>query len=103
MKKIIKIIILIIVSIVCLYALFLTEESIRIEKGGDPLIVLNDTCNINEMPYNNSYEETCHSLGFKIKKRYVYDFRPESDVRIAHIIEEEFWLFNKFLIWSWIS
>ena len=103
MKRTIRIIVIIVALLIISYALFLTEESIRIEKGGEPLIILNGTCEINEMPYDNGYETICRSLGFKLKRRYAYEFTPASDVRRSYIIKEEFWLFNKFLIWGWIS
>ena len=103
MKKNIKIIIIILASIIFIYALFITEESIRIEKGGEPLIILNGTCNHNEIPLTNNYETTCQSIGFKIKRRYAYEFTPASDVRTFYLVKEEFWLFDKFLIWGWIS
>ena len=104
MNKIIKIIITIIISIILIYTLFVTEESIRLKKEErKPLIILNGTCDINEMPYDNYFEITCRSIGFKIKRRYEYEARAESDVRIGYITKAEFWLFDKFLIWGWIS
>ncbi len=103
MKKIIKIISIIIISIILVYTLFVTEESIRLQKGGNtPLIILNGTCDDNLM-YNDIYETSCQSIGFSIKRQYVYEPSPASDVRFYHIIKEEFWLFDKFLIWGWIS
>ena len=102
MKKVIKLIVILVVSLLTIYILFLTEESIRLQKGGEPLIILNEPCD-NTQISNFSYETTCHSIGFKIKKRYTYEPRPESDVRIVYLVEEEFWLFDKFLIWGWVS
>ena len=92
MKKTIKIIISIFLLLLILYALFITEEFIRlsVNKRGTPLIVLEE---------KNTYEEVEYkSLGFSL----IYKLYYKSDGLVL-TNGQEFWLFDKFLIWAWIS
>ena len=104
MKKVIKIVLLVILGIILLYAIFIAEESFRLSKDGEyPLIILNDKyCNktggLKET--GTGYIVDCEGLGYRIKREYA-NMEHGSDVYF--IISEEFWLFDKFLLWGWIS
>lgn len=95
MKKTIKIIILVILSIIFIYALFITEESIRLlnNKLSEPLIVLNET-------YTGANGDvTYQSLGFKLKNIYAC---PNSK-DLCYVTGQTFYLFDTFILWAWIS
>ena len=90
-KLIFKIIGIIIVSISLFYVMFIVEESIRLSNGGvKPLIVLEEKYINDDIIYK--------SLGFSIIYRC---YNKSSDLVLCG--GQEFWLFDKFLIWSWIS
>lgn len=84
------------ILIILMYALFVTEESIRLSKNSlaEPLIVL-------EKSHSGNLDDvTYKSLGFTLKTEFakVNDSNDE-----IYPISQEFWLFDKFLIWGWIS
>ena len=94
MKKVLKIfgiIILTIIILYTLYTLFIVEEVIRLSKSTqEPLIVLEET---------NTYDfVTYKSLGYTLIRKY---YCKSDDLCIVNDVE--FWLFDKFLIWGWIS
>lgn len=93
MQKI-KVVVIVIISIVLIYTLFIVEESIRLSRNtlSEPLIVFEES-------YING-DVTYKSLGFTLKTEYV-NFPNSNDV--AYPISQEFWLFDKILIWGWIS
>ena len=103
MRKIIKIIVIILLTIAILYALFITEESFRLKKDGEyPLIILNNGyCNKNGKVKNTQagYEIKCNGLGYSIIREYSPK-EESSDVYFE--IKAEFWLFDKYLLWGWI-
>lgn len=92
MKRGIKITITIIITLVLLYTLFITEESIRLlnNKSGKPLIILKEKRTDNAIEYK--------SLGFSLKYKLYY--KSEGLVLTNG---QEFWLFDTFLIWAWVS
>ena len=75
--KILKIIKIFIISLLCLYALFITEESIRlkINDSSKPLIVLDRTkyC-ISCLEPGEEIDFEYFSLGYKIKVKYYKGF-----------------------------
>lgn len=91
MKKIIKILGITIISIITIYSIFIIEESIRTSNNmnSKPLIILNKENKKENITYN--------SLGFKLTNKY----GVVEDKKI--LIGQEFWLFDSFLIWAWIS
>ncbi len=94
MKKVLKIIGIVLISIIFIYIIFIAEESIRLKKdGGDPLIKV-DKCSYT----GNKYK--CKGLGYSITREYTSK-QESSDV--YYLIGEEFWLFDKILLWGWIS
>ena len=104
MKKVIKIISLVLLSIIGAYSVFVIEESIRLSKDVDarPLII-NDV----QMGDHNSGHGMCtyHSIGFKLINKYSeihVDEEDEENVE-SFIIGQEFWLFDTFMLWGWIS
>ena len=92
MKKILKIILLIFLVIMLIYVLFIVEESIRlsINKSGEPLIVFEENYIYDSIKYE--------SLGFS----FINKFYCKSD-DLCFLNGQELWLFDKFLIWGWIS
>jgi len=96
MKKIIKIIVLVFLSVIFLYALFITEEVIRLSRDSlaEPLIVFE------EIYIGNNGDVIYESLGFTLTTKFA-KFSDSDDM--VYPISQEFWLFEKFLIWGWIS
>lgn len=91
MKRILKILGITIISIISIYTIFIIEESIRTSNNmnSKPLIIFNKENKKENITYN--------SLGFKLTNKYgvVEDKKT--------LIDQEFWLFDSFLIWAWIS
>ena len=106
MKRTLKIIGIIIVSIILIYVLFITEESIRLKnKGGrEPLIILGGYCWGDKLERTErSYKTDCKGLGYSLKREYVLSDKSSEDLKMYYLIHEEFWLFDKFLLWGWVS
>lgn len=96
MRKILKITVIAILSVVLVYTLFIVEESIRLSNNSlaEPLIVFEES-------YSDSEGEvTYKSLGFTLITEYA---DSEGSNNIVSPIAQEFWLFDRFLIWAWIS
>ena len=91
MKKAVKLIGIIIISVIIIYVLFITEEVIRLSKSlQEPLIVIEET---------NTYDSvTYKSLGYTLNRNY----NCLSD-GLCIVNEVEFLLFDKYFIWGWIS
>ncbi len=104
-----KKILIVICSIILVYFAFIFEESIRLKNDTEskPLIILDKVfCDKEDaICYGNDleYKEEYISLGFNYIQRYALDEQASEDNLSYHIVAEEFWLFNKFLIWGWIS
>lgn len=97
MKKIVKIVGIVLLSIIGIYTIFVIEESIRLSNNVDakPMIVIFET-DLNKS-VNSSI--TYDSVGFKLINKY-------SDTNVDEkldIIGQEFWLFDTFMLWGWIS
>lgn len=92
MKRIVKIVGIVLLSIIGIYTLFVVEESIRIANDVEakPVIVFlksdNNKSSGNEIVYS--------SLGFKLVNKYGLE---------SSMVGQEFWLFDTFLLWGWIS
>ena len=91
MKKAVKLIGIIIISVIIIYALFITEEIIRLSESlQEPLIVIEEV---------NDYDSvTYKSLGYTLNRNYNC---LSDDLCIVN--EVEFLLFDKYFIWGWIS
>ena len=93
MKKTLKIVGIIIVAVVLTYTLFIVEESIRLslfDRLGEPLVVFEE---------EHTYSDTTYkSFGFTFKRSL---YCKSDDLCFVNGLE--FWLFDKFLIWGWIS
>jgi len=96
MKKIIKNIFLVSLLVVFIYVLFIMEESIRLSNNSlaVPLIVFEESYSDDD---NNVIYE---SIGFTLTTKFA-NFSGSTDM--VYPIAQEFWLFDKFLIWGWIS
>jgi hypothetical protein len=103
MRKTLKIIGITLLSLIIIYALFITEESIRLKKEGEkPLIILGGTCEKLETT-EKSYKTNCKGLGYSLKKEYLLGGQI-GDESIGHVpVSEEFLLFDHILIWGWIA
>lgn len=91
MKKFLKVIGIILISSIIIYALFIVEEVIRLSESlQKPLIVLEKV---------NAYDSvTYKSLGYTLNRNY----NCLSD-GLCIVNEVEFLLFDKYFIWGWIS
>ena len=91
MKKFLKVIGLIIISFIIIFALFIAEEIIRLSESlQEPLIVFEEV---------NTYDSvTYKSLGYTLNRNY----NCLSD-GLCIVNEVEFLLFDKYFIWGWIS
>lgn len=92
MKKYFKLILSIIIIIILTYTLFIFEESIRLSNNthAKPLVIISET--------KNTYKDTYSSVGFKLVNKYRIDEKEN-----FFCIGQEFWLFDKFMLWGWIS
>lgn len=84
------------IVIVLIYTLFIIEESVRLSNNSlaEPLIILDES-------YSGDIGDvTYRSLGFTLKTDYA-KFNDSNDR--VYPISQEFWLFDIFLIWGWIS
>lgn len=108
MKNIFKKILFVILGLLLLYGIFLTEESIRLEKNNSakPLIVLKINTNVYAKSSMNfgRLEEEYVSLGFTLKRTNILDTPkdPNSDAISYHIEKSSLSLFNHFTVWQWI-
>ena len=106
MKKLFKICLIIIASLVVLFGVFIAEESIRLNKvkGSMPLIVLGRTkCSPSCAEIGDDITIEYYGFGYKLDIRYYHSTESSEDNDIYKITSEEFRLFNKFLIWAWIE
>lgn len=91
------------ILIICIFTIFIIEECIRLKKLDNdvPLIVFH----IDENYSNDSkqLESVYYSLGFKIKMKFYLDDKSSEDNYMYNLVGEEFYLFNKILLWAWIS
>lgn len=96
MKKNLKITGMILLLIIMIYAFFIIEESVRLSNDSlaEPLIVFekSNSSDIGDITYK--------SLGFTLITEYA-KFNDSNDR--VYPISQEFWLFDKFLVWGWIS
>lgn len=91
MKKVLKTIGIIIISIKLLYIIFVAEEVIRLSNSlQEPLIVFKEI---------NTYDSvTYKSFGYTLNRNY---YCKSDDLCIVN--EVEFLLFDKYFICGWIS
>jgi hypothetical protein len=93
MKLYFKILFIVLFIIIGVYSIFIFEESTRLLNNSDskPLIVIREEKGKNLITYR--------SLGFKLTNIYGIGMLGDEDT----IVSQELWLFDSFLIWSWIS
>lgn len=106
MKKSIKTFVIVIISLVSLFLIFIVEESIRIKSnsGAKPLFIVNQTKScVSCMEVGDEALIEYKSLGYKIKVRYSISPKSTEDNKIVQVIGKEFFLFNKLRLWGWIS
>lgn len=91
MKEILKNSIIVIVLIMLIYCLFIVEEFVRVRSSlREPLIIFDEQYSYDEVTYV--------SFGYTLKRK----FYCKSD-DLCFLDSEEFWLFDKILIWGWIN
>lgn len=100
MKKVFKIIGIILLSIIGIYSLFIVEESIRLSKNVDtkPAIVFFKS----DLNKSVDDEVIYYSLGFKLVNKYG-SYQVDDKRLDLVIVGQEFWLFDTFMLWGWIS
>ena len=95
-KKVVKVIGIVILSFILAYTLFIVEESIRLSNNSlsEPIIIFEES-------YSGSVgDATYKSLGFTLKTEYG-SINGSNDLVMP--VAQEFWLFDRFLIWAWIN
>lgn len=97
MKKVLKIIGIVLLSIIGIYTIFVIEESIRLSNNVDakPLIVIMKS----DVNKNIENDVVYNSIGFKLINTYGTSLEDNIDV----LLGQEFWLFDTFMLWGWIS
>ena len=105
MKKLFKVLGIIIIIIVVLYILFIVEECIRLKnENAKPLIILNEDGICEGTNNNGEYKISCKGLGYRVDREYtISDSNDDSDAKTFTPVSGEFWLFDKILLWGWIS
>lgn len=109
MKKFLKILEIIIISLIGLFTIFIFEESIRLEHypNSKPLIIIDKImCSKDDwICYGDDkkYTEEYYSIGFSLKMNYYLDKNSSEDNHIYQLTGKEFMLFNKFRLWTWVS
>lgn len=95
MKLYFKLLIIVLFALVGLYSLFIFEESYRLLNSTSvdrkPLIIIREEKGKNIITYR--------SLGFKLTNKYGMSMLGDDN----SLVSQEFWLFDSFLIWSWIT
>ena len=106
MKKGFKIILIILAAIVIVFSIFILEESIRLKNNDNalPLIVTDKTkyC-VSCIEIGEEIEMEYYSIGYKVKINYYKSEKSHNDLVFIGVSGKEFYLFNKFMLWSWIS
>lgn len=97
MKKMVKFFGIVLLSIIGIYTLFVVEESIRIanDVNAKPLIVIMKS----DVNKNVESDVVYQSIGFKLINTYV--FSSEGNEKL--LLGQEFWVFDTFMLWGWIS
>lgn len=102
MKQLLNIIFGIIITVLILFTIYIVVESVRLRNGESlPLIVTGGTCDGDKTEHIEDYETDCEGIGFSIRRKYVLDTSTKD--KTFNLIQEEFWLFDKFMLWGWIS
>ena len=94
-KSVIKVIGIVILSFFLIYTLFIVEEFIRLSNNSlaEPLIVFGES-------YSDDGATAYKSLGFTLITEYSNN---EGLIDKSNPVSQEFWLFDRLLIWAWIS
>lgn len=106
MRKFLKISGIVILSVLCVFVMFIAEEGIRLNKNLDskPLIVINRTkCDPSCAEPGNEITIEYWGIGYKLNITYYHSVKSSDDNQIYKITKEEFLLFSNIKLWSWIS
>ena len=102
-----KLLLKFILALAIIYALFVAEECFRIkESRQDPIYILDssDECDSDNVDHTEkSYTTNCKGLGYSIKREYTLGGQTGEEEKGYILTQEEFWLFDEFLLWGWIS
>ncbi len=98
-----KKLLIILISIMFIFIVFIIEESIRLNKYSDakPLIILKKDVYTHDNFFKQNH--IYYSLCFKLKQTFILDDNSSDDNKIYYLSGEEFILFNKLKLWAWIS
>ena len=106
MKKGFKIFLIVLSAIVSVFLIFIIDESIRLKNNDNalPLIVTDETkyC-VSCINIGEEIEKEYYSIGYKVKVKYYKSEKSHDDLVIIGVSGKEFYLFNKFMLWAWIS
>lgn len=97
-----KKLLIVLISIICVFTIFITEECIRLKVNNNsiPLIVFHVDENYSDDL--KQLDSTYYSIGFKTEISYYLDDNSSSDNYMYNIVGKEFYLFNIIMLWAWI-
>lgn len=102
MKKILTILI----SLICIFMIFIAEESLRLKNypNAKPIITLDKTktC-IPCLEIGESAEIEYYSLGFKLHMTYYNAPKDNETGQIIEVTSKDFYLFNTIKLWTWTN
>lgn len=87
-------------AIILICIVFIIIESIRLENGKEPLIIIGE-CD-KTLYAKDSYITDCKSIGFSLKREYAKGGMTKENNKYIET-KREFYLFNKYLMWGWTS
>lgn len=104
MKKALKMVILVLISIIIIYAIYIGVEVYRFNNklGRKPLITTG-TINVKIAAGNNLQIEKINGLGFSIQYEYLVSYKENSDHQVLQVFSGNFKLFDKILLSAWVS
>lgn len=105
MRSFLKISGIVILLLICFFAIFIVEEGIRLNKNlnSKPLIVIDRTkCDPSCAEPGDEITIEYWGIGYKLNITYYHSEESSDDNQIYKITKEEFLLFNKIRLWSWV-
>ena len=106
MKKIFKTIGILLIAIILIFFALIFEESIRLYKNSNaiPFIVTDKTKYCVEcINVGEEIEVEYYSIGYSVKMRYYKTEKSHGDLAFINVTEKKFMLFNRYMLWGWIS
>lgn len=89
-----------------IYTIFVVEECTRTKKDNYalPYIITDRTkYNVSALQPGEEMSVEYYSVGFKVVVKYTLSPESHDDLAFVSVVGKEFWLFNTFLLWGWVS